>query len=338
VDGKDREYKKFNRPDSYIFAPSWNNLPSPYYGETISIKNPNPKSRAPLRKYGALKIGFGGGDGFITNVANIDTVQGRNFFQPSSDPVTFDGLQLKTGPVLYCVSCNSQATKSNDRSIITMALINEKDRRQFVHLNQGDASPQTEDAAFKSAPPQIRVVKLSHHGAKGFTSVDLLKKYNPEVVIITAGLKNVEGHPYWRTVLDVGHCLEQSHRSPRIIPMSYMEKYWDSNDETNVVGQFDEYIKGEGKYYTEDKLKVSNDKLKTWEKEWNHKLKTWEMMSHDHEPKEKLKFIKGHVEDVFERFKWGSGDPRPGKNDIIFCKLRLPDKEDTEIVVRFYPE
>lgn len=77
---------------------------------------------------------------------------------------------------------------SNDNSLI--CLIEYKD---FKILYTGDASSVIEDEIAKKIGP-VDILKVSHHGSRGSTSMDFLNKTRPEYSVISVGRNNY-GHP-----------------------------------------------------------------------------------------------------------------------------------------------
>ena len=56
--------------------------------------------------------------------------------------------------------------------------------------------------------PDLEILVAGHHGSKTSTSLELLNKTRPEVVIISVGADNRYGHPTWETLerLDLFGC------------------------------------------------------------------------------------------------------------------------------------
>jgi len=43
--------------------------------------------------------------------------------------------------------------------------------------------------------PEVQLLKVAHHGSAGSTSSDLLAAVHPRYAVISAGVRNVYGHP-----------------------------------------------------------------------------------------------------------------------------------------------
>lgn len=88
-------------------------------------------------------------------------------------------------------SSDIQSLESNDTSI-TLNLIH-GDNTIFL---SGDLSKEYEDEIISRNDFDIDVFKVGHHGSKTSTSENFLRKTNPEIGIISAGVDNSYGHPH----------------------------------------------------------------------------------------------------------------------------------------------
>lgn len=76
-------------------------------------------------------------------------------------------------------------------------------------LITGDRSFEGEKELMESIDlPDLEILVAGHHGSKTSTSLELLNKTQPEVVIISVGANNRYGHPTWETLerLDLFGC------------------------------------------------------------------------------------------------------------------------------------
>ncbi|KAK6505086.1 hypothetical protein TWF481_007008 [Arthrobotrys musiformis] len=153
---------------------------------------------------------------------------GTNFFEevtllegkmPGSPKELFDARKKTTidrHPAMFCVSSNTFSpldvvqlidapiTKENQRSIASVITW---PKGNITHYFAGDLHYQNETAISKwvkagqtqHVKAHIPTIKLSHHGAKSSTPVDMFEQYQPDTVIISAGGKH--GHPSPETVL-----------------------------------------------------------------------------------------------------------------------------------------
>lgn len=74
------------------------------------------------------------------------------------------------------------------------SLVLEVDYRKFKGLFTGDAEFEAEDL-YIDFTSDINYLKVAHHGSKGATSTNLLKKIQPEISTISVGKNNRYGHP-----------------------------------------------------------------------------------------------------------------------------------------------
>ncbi len=84
----------------------------------------------------------------------------------------------------------SPELSSNDLSVGLIASYG-----NFDMYFAGDLSSNYEEEMLKNLPKHVEVMKLSHHGSKTSTSLELLDLLTPEKAIISVGKGNTYGHP-----------------------------------------------------------------------------------------------------------------------------------------------
>ena len=103
------------------------------------------------------------------------------------------------------------ATKENDRSIITMAKIGDK-----KFLFTGDAEKATEaDVLAEKLNIDCDVLKVGHHGSKSSSSEEFLKAASPEYAAISVGKDNSYSHPNSKTLASLRNCGAKIYRTDR---------------------------------------------------------------------------------------------------------------------------
>lgn len=103
------------------------------------------------------------------------------------------------------------ATKENDRSVITMAKIGKK-----KFLFTGDAEKATESDLLAEKPNlDCDVLKVGHHGSKSSSTSAFLKAASPEYAAISVGRDNMYSHPSNKTVVALKNCGAKVYRTDR---------------------------------------------------------------------------------------------------------------------------
>lgn len=120
-------------------------------------------------------------------------------FLISENDFTFDNLSFD---IIWPQDTKSiQSLDSNDKSI-SLELI----YKDFSFVTMGDLSKEFELEAIQDLKnTDIDFLKISHHGSKTSTSIELLESTKPEAAFISAGFNNSYGHP----AKDVLNILEQ---------------------------------------------------------------------------------------------------------------------------------
>ena len=94
------------------------------------------------------------------------------------------------------------ATKENDRSIITMAKIGNK---KFLFM--GDAEKATEaDVLAEKLNIDCDVLKVGHHGSNSSSTAAFLKAASPKYAAISVGKDNMYSHPSNKTIVALKNC------------------------------------------------------------------------------------------------------------------------------------
>lgn len=103
------------------------------------------------------------------------------------------------------------ATKENDRSIITMAKIGNK-----KFLFTGDAEKATEaDVLAEKLNIDCDVLKVGHHGSNSSSTAAFLKAASPEYAAISVGKDNSYSHPNSKTLASLRNCGAKIYRTDR---------------------------------------------------------------------------------------------------------------------------
>ena len=144
------------------------------------------------------------------------------------DISSFDG---SGGMTLYlkCISPPADktriASKNTDENDSSLVLIMEYGT--FVAAFTGDIGEEVEQGVLADIP-DCTYLKVAHHGSRYSSSTEFLKKADPEVAVISAGVGNSYGHPHAET-------LERLKKSKSVI---YCTKDWGEiitrYDKTNI--------------------------------------------------------------------------------------------------------
>lgn len=103
------------------------------------------------------------------------------------------------------------ATKENDRSIITMAKIGSK-----KFLFTGDAEKATEaDVLAEKLNIDCDVLKVGHHGSKSSSTAAFLKAASPKYAAISVGKDNMYSHPSNKTIVALKNCGAEVYRTDK---------------------------------------------------------------------------------------------------------------------------
>lgn len=103
------------------------------------------------------------------------------------------------------------ATKENDRSVITMAKIGDK-----KFLFTGDAEKATEaDILAEKLNIDCDVLKVGHHGSNSSSTAAFLKAASPEYAAISVGKDNMYSHPSNKTIVALKNCGAEVYRTDK---------------------------------------------------------------------------------------------------------------------------
>lgn len=103
------------------------------------------------------------------------------------------------------------ATKENDRSIITMAKIGNK-----KFLFTGDAEKATEaDVLAEKLNIDCDVLKVGHHGSNSSSTSAFLKAASPKYAAISVGKDNMYSHPSNKTIVALKNCGAEVYRTDK---------------------------------------------------------------------------------------------------------------------------
>ncbi len=103
------------------------------------------------------------------------------------------------------------ATKENDRSIITMAKIGDK-----KFLFTGDAEKATEaDVLAEKLNIDCDVLKVGHHGSNSSSTAAFLKAASPNYAAISVGKDNMYSHPSNKTIVALKNCGAEVYRTDK---------------------------------------------------------------------------------------------------------------------------
>ena len=103
------------------------------------------------------------------------------------------------------------ATKENDRSVITMAKIGDK-----KFLFTGDAEKATEaDVLAEKLNIDCDVLKVGHHGSNSSSTAAFLKAASPNYAAISVGKDNMYSHPSNKTIVALKNCGAEVYRTDK---------------------------------------------------------------------------------------------------------------------------
>lgn len=103
------------------------------------------------------------------------------------------------------------ATKENDRSIITMAKIGDK-----KFLFTGDAEKAAEaDVLDEKLNIDCDVLKVGHHGSNSSSTAAFLKAASPKYAAISVGKDNMYSHPSNKTIVALKNCGAEVYRTDK---------------------------------------------------------------------------------------------------------------------------
>lgn len=103
------------------------------------------------------------------------------------------------------------ATKENDRSVITMAKIGDK-----KFLFTGDAEKATEaDVLAEKLNIDCDVLKVGHHGSNSSSTAAFLKAASPKYAAISVGKDNMYSHPSNKTIVALKNCGAEVYRTDK---------------------------------------------------------------------------------------------------------------------------
>lgn len=103
------------------------------------------------------------------------------------------------------------ATKENDRSVITMAKIGNK-----KFLFTGDAEKATEaDLLTEKLNIDCDVLKVGHHGSNSSSTTAFLKAASPKYAAISVGKDNMYSHPSNKTIVALKNCGAEVYRTDK---------------------------------------------------------------------------------------------------------------------------
>ena len=103
------------------------------------------------------------------------------------------------------------ATKENDRSVITMAKIG---NRKFLFT--GDAEKVTEaDVLAEKLNIDCDVLKVGHHGSNSSSTAAFLKAASPKYAAISVGKDNMYSHPSNKTIVALKNCGAEVYRTDK---------------------------------------------------------------------------------------------------------------------------
>lgn len=103
------------------------------------------------------------------------------------------------------------ATKENDRSIITMAKIGNK-----KFLFTGDVEKATEaDVLAEKLNIDCDVLKVGHHGSNSSSTAAFLKAASPKYAAISVGKDNMYSHPSNKTIVALKNCGAEVYRTDK---------------------------------------------------------------------------------------------------------------------------
>lgn len=131
-------------------------------------------------------------------VAALERAQARGatwFAARAGDRVSADGVTLE---VLHPggAAASAASDEANDQSVVLLLRYGD-----FTALLPGDAPAAVEDALLDAGHiPPLDVLKAGHHGSRTSTSWKLLEFTQPELGVVSAGVRNLYGHPHLEIV------------------------------------------------------------------------------------------------------------------------------------------
>ncbi|KAF5647991.1 transcriptional activator srcap [Fusarium sp. NRRL 52700] len=193
-----------------------------------------------------------------------ETLIGADFFEdfvPRKDNLPgggAKGLYSTKGngykkPAMFCVACNKSTISNHKISVIDspITVTNMRSIANIIvwpggkvsHYFAGDLNYQNESRIVDWIGKDVTIpnIKLSHHGAKSSTPLDMLVQYKPTNVIISAGERN--GHPSPETLLYlIGYfdSLAQGSRLTDVSSSLWLTQYphWMRIDDNNDYAMF----------------------------------------------------------------------------------------------------
>lgn len=163
-----------------------------------------------LKKYGIKKIDYlilthGDYDHLGEAITLINNYKVKQIFINSNEINSLEEKIIKTFPKVSMVrqgdsftagnadflQLNKNLEDENDSSLVYLVLIN-----HIKVLLMGDASMKSEEEVMKKYNLEnIDILKAGHHGSKTSSGENFIKKTNPKLVLISAGLDNKFNHP-----------------------------------------------------------------------------------------------------------------------------------------------
>ncbi len=114
------------------------------------------------------------------------------------------GMQIKEGNLtITCIQPEGQKKGSVEKTKIgnESSMVLKATYEKFSMLFTGDVEGQGEQQLIANhAVGEVDVLKVSHHGSKNATSIELLEKLRPSYAFISAGINNQYGHPHATTI------------------------------------------------------------------------------------------------------------------------------------------
>ncbi|ASK61064.1 competence protein [Virgibacillus phasianinus] len=99
---------------------------------------------------------------------------------------------IKLDPALKIRVLNTyEPFRTNNESSIALKVT----YKEMDFLFMGDIRKEQEKEIIKSGGLQSEIIKIAHHGSRTSSSLDFLKKANPEIAILTYSKQNDYGHP-----------------------------------------------------------------------------------------------------------------------------------------------
>ena len=132
-----------------------------------------------------------------------------------------EGMNFNIGEfVVTVLAYFPDATKENDRSVITMAKIGDK-----KFLFTGDAEKATEsDVLAEKLNIDCDVLKVGHHGSNSSSTAAFLKAASPKYAAISVGKDNMYSHPSNKTIVALKNCGAEVYRTDKNGDISFYVK------------------------------------------------------------------------------------------------------------------